>query len=150
MSIFPRLLSTAPGSLDAASLVLRLVFCLLMIYQHAFVQVSLFGESPESFPDPLGIGSTVSFYLVVAAQLGCALFVLLGFMTRLALLPLLFTMTVALIRVHWDNPLSDKELPLLYLGVFLALYWLGPGKWSIDRRRELRRQARLQQEVELA
>ena len=129
-----KLLSTSVWSLDAAALTLRLVFCGLMIYNHAFVKLTLFGESPDSFPDPVGIGSSASFYFVMFAETICAFLVLIGLFTRLSLMPLLATMLVALFRVQWSNPLTDKELPLLYLGVFIALMYIGPGRWSLDSR----------------
>lgn len=128
------MLSPAIASVDQAALLLRLVFCGLMIYNHAFVKLTLFGESPDSFPDPVGIGSSTSFYFVMFAEIICASLVLIGLFTRFALVPLLVTMSVALFRVQWSNPLTDKELPLLYLGVFVALMLLGPGRWSIDSR----------------
>jgi len=60
--------------------------------------------------------------------------VLIGLFTRLALVPLLATMAVALFKVQWANELTDKELPLLYLVVWVALMLLGPGRWSVDWR----------------
>ena len=128
------LLSPAIASVDAAALLLRLVFCGLMMYNHAVVKLTLFGESPDSFPDPVGIGASNSFYFVIFAEIICAFMVMFGLFTRLALIPLLITMAVALFRVQWANPLTDKELPLIYLGVFAALMFLGPGKWSVDAR----------------
>ena len=52
----------------------------------------------------------------------------------LALLPLLVTMAVAVFQVQWSNPLADKELPLLYLSVYVAIWLLGPGRVSVDAR----------------
>ncbi len=127
-----KLITPVALATDWAVLVLRIVFCGLLMYNHAFVKVTLFSESPESFPDPIGIGASASYYIVVFAELICAGLVLLGLLTRIALVPLLTTMSVAVLNVHWSNPWTDKELPLLYLGVYIAIFLTGPGRFSID------------------
>lgn len=129
---YKKILSPVPISVDWAALVLRISFCGLMVYSHSFTQMTLFSENPDIFPDPLGIGGQTSFYLTVFAQAICALLVFLGLFTRAALVPLLATMLVALLMVHWANPLTDKELPMLYLTVFMATFLLGPGRFSLD------------------
>ena len=130
--VFRKLLAPFPYSFDWATLLLRIAFCGLMFYNHARMKLLLFSENPESFPDPLGIGGALSYYLVVFAEVVCAVLVLLGSFTRLALIPLLITMAVATLAVNWDNPMADKELPLMYLSVYAAVFLLGPGRFSLD------------------
>lgn len=117
---------------DWALFVLRVTFCGLLMYNHAFVKMTLFSESPESFPDPVGLGSSTSYYLVVFSESICAALIAVGLFTRFALLPLLATMAVAVLGVHWENPWTDKELPLLYLAVYVAVFLMGPGRFSLD------------------
>jgi len=127
-----RILSPLPYSLDWAALLMRFVFCGLMVLNHGLMKIALFAESPDSFSDPVGLGARLSYYLVVFAEAICAGLVLFGLFTRLALLPLLMTMLIAVFYVQWDNPLTEKELPLLYLVVYIAIWLLGPGKFSVD------------------
>jgi len=126
--------SLAVLSTDWAALVLRVIFCGLLLYNHAFVKFALFRDNPDSFPDPLGFGAAPSFYLVMFAEMICGALVMLGLFTRPALIPLIITMTVALLRIHWENEITDKELPLLYLAVYGAIFMLGPGRFSVDAR----------------
>lgn len=129
---FRKLLSPAAISLDWAALLLRAAFCGLMVFNHGITQMTLFSETPEIFPDPLGIGGKTSYYLAVFAEGICAVLVLFGLFTRLTLVPLMVTMIVAVLGIHWFNPLTDKELPLLYFTVYLATFLLGPGRFSLD------------------
>ncbi len=127
-----KLLYPASLSMDWAALLLRIVFCSLMVYNHGSMKLTLFSEDPDSFPDAVGLGSAASYYFVVFAEAICSVLVLLGLFTRLALIPLLVTMAVAAFSVNWSNPLTDKELPLLYFSVYAAIFLLGPGRFSLD------------------
>lgn len=118
--------------MDWAALLLRIVFCGLMVYNHGTMKLTLFSEDPDSFPDAVGLGAATSYYFVVFAEAICSVLVLLGLFTRLALVPLLVTMAVAAFSVNWHNPLTDKELPILYFSVYAAIFLAGPGRFSLD------------------
>lgn len=60
-----------------------------------------------------------------------------GFLTRWATLPLIVTMLVAILKVHWPHGFFGPkgfEYPLVILGGLLSLWVLGGGKVSIDNR----------------
>ena len=66
-----------------------------------------------------------------------------GLMTRLAALPLMFGMLMAFFVIHGADPFAVRELPLLYLGVYVFLLWGGAGSYSLDewiRRRIIHRE----------
>ena len=92
----------------------------------------LFGEGPVKFADPFGLGPEISLGLVLFAEVGCSLLVMLGFKTRWATLPLLFTMLMAAFYEHGSDPFSDKELSLLFFTVFLSVQISGGGRFSVD------------------
>lgn len=115
-------------------MLLRVVFCGLLLYNHAMVKLALFRDNPDSFPDPIGFGASTSFYLVMFAEMFCGALVFMGIFTRAALIPLMITMSVAVLRIHWENDMTDKELPLLYLAVYIAIFLIGPGRFSLDAR----------------
>ena len=86
------------------------------------------------FPDPIGIGSTPSLFLTVIAEFLCPILIIIGFKTRWAAVPVVITMFVAAFVVHGADPLAKKELGLLYAVIFIVVFILGPGKYSIDKR----------------
>ena len=85
------------------------------------------------FADPLGLGPQLSLVLAVGAEVGCSLLLIFGLFTRLATLPLIVTMTVAVLIIHADDPYSKKEMALLYLVPYLTLLFSGAGQFSLDQ-----------------
>ncbi len=82
---------------------------------------------------PFQIGSTTSLALIVFAEFFCAAFIILGLFTRLAAIPLIIGMGVALFYAEKGQFFGDGEYAGLYMVCFLAILLLGPGKVSLDR-----------------
>jgi putative oxidoreductase len=125
-------LKTNEKHLDMMALILRLVVASLML-THGFPKLSkLLAGGEIHFANPLGLGPVVSLYLVVFAEFFCSVAIALGVGTRLATLPLMFTMSVAAFITHASDPIGRKELALLYLIIYVTLFILGSRKFSID------------------
>ena len=90
-------------------------------------------ELSTVFPDPLGIGSPLSLGLAIFGELACSMAFIIGFLYRLAMIPMIFTMCVAFFIVHGNDPFAVKELAFVYLVVFVLMYIIGPGKFAVDR-----------------
>ncbi len=86
------------------------------------------------FPDPIGIGSSPSLFLAVIGEFICPILLILGYKTRWAAVPSAATMFVAAFIVHASDPFGQKEKALLFLVIFIAIIFLGPGRYSIDRK----------------
>ncbi|SNZ00077.1 DoxX family protein [Flagellimonas pacifica] len=93
----------------------------------------LIGGNTE-FPNPLGIGQAPSLFLAVIGEFLCPILIIIGFKTRLAAIPTAITMLVAALLFHGADPFGKKELPLLYATIFIVIFLLGPGKYSVDKK----------------
>lgn len=118
---------------DFALLVLRVAFGGSMALLHGWGKLQGFAEKSDSFPDPLGVGSAVSLALTVGAEFGACLLLVAGLFTRLAAVPIAFTMAMAFFVIHAGDPLAKRELSFLYLAGFVTIAIFGAGKFSLDR-----------------
>ena len=121
------------NALAFALLLLRLGVGSLMLVQHGFDKLTHFAQKAPRFADPFHIGSTTSLSLVIFAEFFCAAFVIIGLFTRLACIPLVIAMSVALFSAHKGEFFGRGETAGLFMIVFLALLFTGPGKISLDR-----------------
>ena len=113
-------------------LIVRVVFG-VMLMNHGIDKWANYQELSAVFPDPLGIGSPLSPGLAIFGELACSMAFIIGFLYRLAMIPMIFTMCVAFFIVHADDPFAVKELAFVYLVVFVLMYIVGPGKFAVDR-----------------
>lgn len=118
--------------LSIALLIIRLAIGSFMLTHGVGKLMMLLADGPVQFADPIGIGMTASLVMAVFAEFACSILIILGFGTRLATLPLLFTMFVAVTVVHAADPFAVKELAALYGVVYLILSITGAGKYSLD------------------
>ena len=82
-------------SVSFALLLLRLSLGGLMI-PHGYQKLMSFASKSSGFSDPFHIGGPASMSLTIFAEFFCAIFIVLGLMTRLACVPLITAMSVAL------------------------------------------------------
>ncbi len=117
---------------DLAALFLRLGAGGTMLLMHGWPKLMGFAQRFNSFPDPLGVSSPVSYSLTIFAEVFCAALIVAGVATRLAAIPLLVTMLVAAFVVHGADPFAKKELALLYGTCFATLIFSGSGKYRLQ------------------
>lgn len=117
---------------DTGLLILRVSFAGFMIYGHGWGKLIGFSEIHSHFPDPFGVGPSISLALAVFAEFFCAIAVAVGWMTRLAVVPLVTTMAVAAFMIHGADPFDKMEKALLFLAGYICVALLGPGKFSVD------------------
>jgi putative oxidoreductase len=103
-----------------------------LLSAHGWGKIMEFSQRAAGFQDPLHVGSPASLALVVFAEVFCSLAVILGFLTRLAVVPLLIFFSVAFFIQHRADPFRVKELALVYAVPFAALLFTGGGRFSVD------------------
>lgn len=114
-----------------SALFLRLIGGGLML-THGYLKLLKIINGEWGFADPIGIGAEATLILAVFTEVVCAIFILVGFKVKWAAIPLAITMLIAAFIVHGGDPMQKKESALIYLLVYLAIIWLGAGKYSID------------------
>lgn len=119
-------------NLDLVILIARVSIAALMLSHGLPKLATLLTDGPVQFPGMLGMSPELSLGLAAFAEVFCSLFILIGFGTRYATIPLIVTMLVVVVFVHAADPFVKQELALHYLLVYGLLFLTGSGKYSID------------------
>jgi putative oxidoreductase len=128
-------------SLNLSLLIFRLALGGLMI-PNGYGKLKNFGKMiedgkkglPMGWKDPLHMmGPEVSLSLLIFAEFFCACLIVAGLMTRLATIPLIIAMSVAVFVAHHGRIFGDGSAAAIFLFGFLALLLSGPGKISMDK-----------------
>ncbi|CAA7195591.1 MULTISPECIES: DoxX family protein [Chryseobacterium] len=116
------------------------VFIGFAMLSHGYpkLEMLLQGGKVEFF-DFLGLGPQISLGLTVFAEFVCSILLILGLFTRISLLFLIFTMSIAAFVVHEVDPFDKREMSLLYLSVYLLIIAFGAGRASVDHMIEKRK-----------
>ena len=123
---------------NLSRLFLRL-FTGIMFLQLCVRQMLNFDQIVPTFDGFLGLSPEASVTLLVSAELLCAVFIMLGFLTRIAVL---FPLGLMLVAERWimssPESVSDQLFnfqpgyPVMFIGIFIFMLLAGPGKISLD------------------
>ena len=111
-------------------LVLRVFFGILF-FMHGLDKLTNFNQLSYSYPSVFGFGSYMTLMLTIIAEFACSMFLIVGLLIRITVIPMIAAMAVAFFDVH-DGMMPDGELSLIYLILFIILYVTGPGRYSVD------------------
>lgn len=127
-----RILHYQPLNTDVAALFLRLIFGGLFVY-YGYSKIAAYDQILPMFGDIIGIGSKLSFHLVIFAEFFCGILVTIGFLTRLSVIPIFITMAVAYFIAHANDPFTAKAIVFVFMLLSIVIFVLGSGKFSVDR-----------------
>ena len=95
-----------------------------------------------SFPCLFGLQPETCLILMIIVEIVCSLFIMVGFLTRISVIPPALSMIAAEYYIlHNMLPhvsvygLSDTQpgyLPIMFIGIYLYILLAGPGKISLD------------------
>ena len=138
---------------DWALLAFRLLAGFALFRVHGLDKLLHFQHEAATIPDPFGLGGTFNAAFAVFSDVGCALLVMLGLLTRPAALGVLSTTLVGLLVVHLHDTWDLKDAPLTYATMFLLVLLAGPGRFSLDawlsRRLVVAKQLQMAPDLEL-
>ena len=123
---------------DLASLILRVGLGFFMVFGHGLGKLQMLISGEIQFAALFGLSPAINLTLAVLAEFFAALLVMIGLKTRLASIPVILTMAVAVFIVHFSDPLfaasggGSKEFAAIYLIGYLGILLLGSGKYSLD------------------
>ena len=113
-------------------LILRLGFSIGLM-THGYGKFLRVINGNFKFSDPIGIGISPSLFLASFGEFIAPIFIIIGWKTRFFSIFPASTMLVAFTIAHDGDPFSRKEKSLMYLIAFIVIYFIGPGKYSVDK-----------------
>lgn len=126
-------------SLALGLLFMRVSAALLMFKLHGLPKLLNWSNELQNIDDPLGLGPHITLLAALFAQILCPLLIILGIATRLACVPILFLLLVALLVVHPDWSLEQGQFGWLFIVLFASIALTGPGPWVIKQPASWRR-----------
>ena len=72
-------------------------------------------------------------YLGKGSEFVGGVFLALGLLTRLAIIPLIATMAVICFGMGKGRIFMDEQHPFLFILLFLVFFFCGPGRYSLDK-----------------
>ena len=114
-------------------LFLRVAVSIMMLTHGIPKMLMLCQGQGAAWMNPLGVGATLSLFLCAFAECVCSVTLMLGFLSRLSALVLVFNFWVVVFVFERDATWAQVELPLLYLVCYGTLLCTGGGAFSLDR-----------------
>ncbi|KGD71367.1 DoxX family protein [Pantoea vagans] len=117
--------------INAGLFFLRLTGSLLLLQVHGLPKILHFSEELTRIEDPFGLGPMMSLLPAIVAEVICPIFIIIGWGTRIACLPIIAVLLVAMVVVHPGWSLAEGQFGWLLLIIFTTLALTGPGGWRI-------------------
>lgn len=115
---------------SALILALRIFFGVLF-FLHGLDKMTNFNDLSLDYPSVMGLGSYTTLMLSIFTEFCCSLFLIAGLITRIITIPMILAMAVAFFDIH-DAMMPEGELALIYFITFIILFFVGPGRYSVD------------------
>ena len=119
---------------DIGLLFLRGSGALFLLWVHGLPKVLNYSEQLKVIEDPFHLGAHVTLLLAIFAEVLCPLLIVAGVLVRLACLPILAVLLIAMLVVHPEWTLFEGQFGWLLLIIFTTLLISGPGRLVLGQR----------------
>ena len=119
---------------DIGLLFLRVSGGLFLLWVHGLPKLLDFNAQLQQIEDPFHLGAHLTLCLAIFAEVLCPLLIVAGMLARLACLPILFVLLVALLVVHPQWSVAEGQFGWLLLILFTTVLIAGPGRLAISVR----------------
>ena len=116
-------------------LFLRVSASLFLLWVHGLPKLLDYSQQLTLIEDPFHLGANVTLCLAIGAEVICPLLIIAGVWVRLACLPILAVLLVALLVVHPEWSLFEGQFGWLLLILFSSILIAGPGRLALDHAR---------------
>lgn len=115
-------------------LFLRVSGGLFLLWVHGLPKLLDFNAQLQQIEDPFHLGAHLTLCLAIFAEVLCPLLIVAGVLARLACLPILFVLLVALLVVHPQWSVAEGQFGWLLLILFATVFIAGPGRLALNVR----------------
>ncbi|AWM93083.1 LysR family transcriptional regulator [Pseudomonas sp. 31-12] len=119
---------------DFGLLFLRVSGGLFLLWVHGLPKLLNYGAQLQVIEDPFHLGANITLMLAIFAEVLCPLLIIAGVLVRLACLPILAVLLIALLVVHAQWSVEEGQFGWLLLIVFTSLFIAGPGRLALNVR----------------
>ncbi|WP_296186108.1 DoxX family protein [Pseudomonas sp. UBA1879] len=121
-------------ALDLGLLFLRVSGALFLLLVHGLPKLLDYNAQLTLIEDPFHMGGALTLSMAIFAEVLCPLLILAGVLTRLACVPVLLLLLVALIVVHGDWSVEQAQFGWLLIIIFASVLIAGPGRLALNLR----------------
>ncbi|MGE8154343.1 DoxX family protein [Pseudomonas vancouverensis] len=115
-------------------LFLRVSGGLFLLWVHGLPKLLHYSVELQNIEDPFHLGANLTLMLAIFAEVLCPLLIIAGLLVRLACLPILFVLWVAMLIVHPQWTLFEGQFGWLLLIIFTSIFIAGPGRLALNGR----------------
>ncbi|AZF58054.1 DoxX family protein [Pseudomonas sp. R11-23-07] len=119
---------------DVGLLFLRVSGALFLLWVHGLPKLLHYSEQLKLIEDPFRLGAPITLLLAIFAEVLCPLLIIAGVWTRLACLPILAVLVIALLVVHPEWTLFEGQFGWLLMIIFTSILIAGPGSLRLGQR----------------
>lgn len=115
-------------------LFLRISAAAFLLWVHGLPKLLGYSEQLKLIEDPFHLGANVTLLLAIFAEVLCPLLIIAGVLVRLACLPILAVLLIAMLVVHPQWTLFEGQFGWLLLIIFTSILIAGPGRFTLGQR----------------